>query len=192
VAISDTDTKGDPKQTDRLDNTPAMESVQPRQQTEKADETLTTSTHNPENAFATDGPSNSSNTSGTGVMPSVDADPTSCAQDIQKQQGADRPCENPSGGEGDVIRDSKQEAENAQKVDTSSPDSRTFAEAHGDSGNKALESADDGLQKSSLDNGTGENYIKSKGTKADGGDFDAAKPGAGREANRKNSSNLRI
>lgn len=32
--------------------------------------------------------------------------------------------------------------------------------------------------------GTGEEYIKSSGLKADGGDFDATKPGAGREADR--------
>jgi len=32
--------------------------------------------------------------------------------------------------------------------------------------------------------GTGEKYVKSSGLKADGGDFDATKPGAGREADR--------
>ncbi|KAI0123819.1 hypothetical protein BJ170DRAFT_96712 [Xylariales sp. AK1849] len=32
--------------------------------------------------------------------------------------------------------------------------------------------------------GTGEQYVKSTGVKADGGDFDATKPGAGREADR--------
>lgn len=32
--------------------------------------------------------------------------------------------------------------------------------------------------------GTGEQYVKSSGLKADGGDFDATKPGAGREADR--------
>lgn len=33
--------------------------------------------------------------------------------------------------------------------------------------------------------GTGEEYVKTSGLKADGGDFDATKPGAGREADRK-------
>lgn len=33
--------------------------------------------------------------------------------------------------------------------------------------------------------GTGELYVKASGLAADGGDFDAAKPGAGREADRK-------
>lgn len=43
---------------------------------------------------------------------------------------------------------------------------------------------DDGPQKESKGEGTGEKYIKSSGLKADGGDFDATKPGAGREADR--------
>lgn len=34
------------------------------------------------------------------------------------------------------------------------------------------------------DKGSGEQYIKSSGMKAEGGDFDATKPGAGREADR--------
>lgn len=33
--------------------------------------------------------------------------------------------------------------------------------------------------------GTGEEYVKSTGLQADGGDFDATKPGAGKEADRK-------
>lgn len=33
--------------------------------------------------------------------------------------------------------------------------------------------------------GTGEKYVKSSGLAADGGDFDASNPGAGREADRK-------
>ncbi|KAJ8129218.1 hypothetical protein O1611_g4413 [Lasiodiplodia mahajangana] len=32
--------------------------------------------------------------------------------------------------------------------------------------------------------GTGEQYVKTTGLQADGGDFDATKPGAGREADR--------
>lgn len=44
----------------------------------------------------------------------------------------------------------------------------------------AAAAADDGGK----DKGTGELYVKSSGLKADGGDFDATKPGAGREADR--------
>lgn len=39
-------------------------------------------------------------------------------------------------------------------------------------------------QKKKEEDGTGEQYVKSSGLKADGGDFDATKPGAGREADR--------
>jgi len=41
-----------------------------------------------------------------------------------------------------------------------------------------------GLQKHSHGSGTGEQWVKSSGMKADGGDFDAAAPGAGKEADR--------
>jgi hypothetical protein len=43
---------------------------------------------------------------------------------------------------------------------------------------------DDGPQKESHGEGTGEQYVKSSGMVADGGDFDASNPGAGREADR--------
>lgn len=42
----------------------------------------------------------------------------------------------------------------------------------------------DGPQKTSHGEGTGEKYVKTSGLAADGGDFDATKPGAGREADR--------
>lgn len=35
--------------------------------------------------------------------------------------------------------------------------------------------------------GTGEQWVKSTGVAAEGGDFDATKPGAGKEANRKST-----
>lgn len=43
---------------------------------------------------------------------------------------------------------------------------------------------EDGPQKESHGEGTGEKYVKSTGLRADGGDFDAANPGAGKEAER--------
>jgi len=49
-------------------------------------------------------------------------------------------------------------------------------EAEGGHGNEA--------KKTTESDGTGELYVKSKGLAADGGDFDASKPGAGREADR--------
>jgi hypothetical protein len=47
------------------------------------------------------------------------------------------------------------------------------------------EDEDSGVQKHSHGSGTGELYVKSSGLQADGGNFDASKPGAGREADRK-------
>lgn len=59
-----------------------------------------------------------------------------------------------------------------------------------DSESKFSGSAEDATPQSSNDNksgegkGTGELYVKTSGLAADGGDFDATKPGAGREADR--------
>ena len=47
---------------------------------------------------------------------------------------------------------------------------------------------DDKSSEEGHDAGTGELYIRSSGLKADGGDFDAAAPGAGREADRESLS----
>ncbi len=52
-----------------------------------------------------------------------------------------------------------------------------------DKSDKPLGSASHGA-KDEKSAGTGERYVKSSGVAADGGDFDAAKPGAGREADR--------
>ena len=42
----------------------------------------------------------------------------------------------------------------------------------------------EGMRRTSGSEGTGELWVKSSGMKADGGDFDASAPGAGREADR--------
>lgn len=62
----------------------------------------------------------------------------------------------------------------------------------GDDGGDDEDDDDDGPQKKSHGEGTGEKYVKSTGLKADGGDFDAANPGAGREADRMFSPSLSI
>ena len=53
-----------------------------------------------------------------------------------------------------------------------------------DQGGASAGGDDDGPQKESHGEGTGEKYVKSSGMKADGGDFDASNPGAGKEADR--------
>ena len=45
----------------------------------------------------------------------------------------------------------------------------------------------EGDEESHKSSGTGEQYVKSSGLQADGGDFDATNPGAGREADRKSN-----
>lgn len=87
------------------------------------------------------------------VEPSVGADFSSGHTQSQKEQGGDRPLEEPSGHQVDAVRGEKETAERQQ------------------AGGQASE-------------GTGELWVKSTGMAADGGDFDAAKPGAGREADR--------
>jgi hypothetical protein len=131
------------------------------------------------------------------------ADPSSAPQNTQKQQGADRPFDEPSSEEHDRIKETKKEAEDAAKVDTSGPGPKSLEEKASETGgmldagaggattgkveksSKAAGDNDDGPQKESHGEGTGEKYVKSSGMKADGGDFDAAKPGAAREADRK-------
>ncbi|KAH8790615.1 hypothetical protein BGZ57DRAFT_1000768 [Hyaloscypha finlandica] len=124
------------------------------------------------------------------------ADPSSAQQPTQKQQGADRPSDEPSSLEHERIKETKAEAEDAAKVDTTEAGPKTLDEKARDSGGvvgkgegkgKSGENEgeeEDGLQKESHGEGTGEKYVKSSGVVADGGDFDAASPGAGREADR--------
>lgn len=81
-------------------------------------------------------------------------------------------------------------SENPGKVDGPGPKplEEIARSGGGDAGNTAAKAnakeggadAEDNKSK-----GTGEQYVKTSGLAADGGDFDATKPGAGREADRK-------
>jgi len=66
------------------------------------------------------------------------------------------------------------------------PDTPNTSNQHVDKSGKAEgdDDDDDGPQKVSHGEGTGEKYVKSSGLNADGGDFDATNPGAGKEADR--------
>jgi hypothetical protein len=126
----------------------------------------------------TDKPSSAEDTTG---------DPSSAQQDTQEHQGADRPAAIPSSEEHERIKETKREAEDASKVDTSGPGPKSLEEKARESGGDlggGKEGEGDGLQKESHGEGTGELYVKSSGMVADGGDFDASRPGAGREADR--------
>jgi hypothetical protein len=86
---------------------------------------------------------------------------------------------------------------NPNKIDGPGPRplEQVAQEHHGDAGaaNKdeakasagaEEEDGEEGPQKKSHGEGTGEQWVKSTGLKADGGNFDASAPGAGREADR--------
>lgn len=90
---------------------------------------------------------------GTAVETSTGADPTSGQKPTPKQQGADRPTEDPD----------NQAGGKSNQPDAHKP--------------RPLGQEDNKESK-----GTGEKYEKSTGMAAEGGDFDASRPGAGREA----------
>jgi hypothetical protein len=171
-----------PKQTDGPGHTPATAPIRPEHDTDK---TGVTSANQPSTKFGDEKPSNANDSSGPGPEPSVGTDPASGAQDTQKHQAADRPEGEPSSDEHSGIQEAKREAEDAQKVDTSGPGPQPLSETH-KAGEGASSSGgdDDGPQKESHGEGTGQKYVKSSGLKADGGDFDAAVAGAGKEADR--------
>ncbi|KAI0166554.1 hypothetical protein GGR57DRAFT_29606 [Xylariaceae sp. FL1272] len=82
----------------------------------------------------------------------------------------------------------------AQKLDGPGPKPlNEVAKEHGGDAGNSDEAVDQSSKKedptedpndSKKSEGTGEQYVKSSGLQADGGDFDATKPGAGREADR--------
>ncbi|KAI9801172.1 MAG: hypothetical protein M1825_003446 [Sarcosagium campestre] len=117
---------------------------------------------------ATDGGSSDEIIGGGGVNPS-----STGQQPFQKQQGADRPNEEPSGENTDAILEKKEATEES----SSSSDPNNV-------GGKSDNSGESSEGKESKSEGTGTKWVKSTGLAADGGDFDATKPGAGREADR--------
>jgi len=163
-------------------NTSSTGPIRPEHDTDK---TGVTSAHQPTSATASDKPTSANDNSGAGAAPSIGAQPSSGAQNTQKQQGADRPHEEPDHGENQAIKDTKRDAEEAQAgVDTSGAGPQSLDEKDKGAAGSSSGGDDDGPQKKSTGEGTGEKYIKSSGMQADGGDFDAAKAGAGREAYR--------
>lgn len=124
-----------------------------------------------------------------------------------KHQGANAPQTGPSERrEHRAIRETKADAEAAARVEASGPGPRALSQG-GDPGGTTLgggaagagagggkrksmtghlpgEPGGGGLQKTSQGEGTGQEWVRSSGIKAEGGDFDATAPGAGKEANR--------
>ncbi|KAI3336814.1 hypothetical protein HD806DRAFT_528402 [Xylariaceae sp. AK1471] len=132
--------------------------------------------------------------------PSTELKAKSGPDDTSKGQGDTRspedPKTNPKSAPMDVDDSTNDEGVNeTPQVDGPGPKPLAdVAKEHGgDAGNNSTSSVDvtnkEEEEKKGEDDkheskGTGEEYVRSSGVKADGGDFDATKPGAGREADR--------
>jgi len=134
-------------------------------------------THSGGFSVAPNAPSSVTGAMGSGpaahVGPSVSAGLAHGTSVGQKHQGADRPTEEPS-SEHDHLGRRKSIPLVEGHPESSGP--RTHPEG------KKLPST--GVSGASSSEGTGEKYVKSTGLAAEGGDFDASRPGAGREADR--------
>ncbi|KAI1403967.1 hypothetical protein F4819DRAFT_484001 [Hypoxylon fuscum] len=124
---------------------------------------------------------------------SVPKDTTKGQNDVRDPED---PQTNPKSAPTDV-NDAEDGVNESQKLDGPGPKpiDEVAREHGGDAGKIGKDEAksapketeeedEDGPNAKSKSEGTGEQYVKSSGLKADGGDFDATKPGAGREAER--------
>lgn len=165
----------------------------------------TNTPNNPTNAAQGGAPDPLKDTDKTGVMASQPGDarkaedivpsesssnpgaaPASGAAPEFKQQGADKPKDAPTGEQEGAVKDTKDEAEDALKKRDPNDHSGEPMRIHDGSENKNSETQEEnGSQEQDKDSkGTGDQWVKTSGLAADGGDFDATKPGAGREAER--------
>jgi len=133
------------------------------------------------------GPNHSTSITGP-TDPADGADPSSGQKPFQKQQGGDRPTEAPSGEQKEAVKNVKDEGEELLKKRDPNDHSGEPMKMH--DGKEHTEEAEDGDHPGQEggtrhgEKGTGEEWVKTSGLQAEGGDFDAAKPGAGREADR--------
>lgn len=119
------------------------------------------------------------------------AAPASGAAPFAKQQGADKPNDAPSDEQVGAISRKTDDAEEILKRRDPNDHSGEPMHMHGgpeDHGWKERRTSivgnPGGQEHGKEPKGTGEQYVKSSGLAAEGGDFDATKPGAGREAYR--------
>lgn len=135
--------------------------------------------------------------------PSTNLKANSGPDDSSKAQNDTRspedPKTNPKTAPTDV-NDADEGVNEAPKLDGPGPKpiAEVAKENGGDAGNDSTSSIggknksqedvnEDGVEKKHDSEGTGEKYVRTSGLQADGGDFDATKPGAGKEADRKSS-----
>jgi len=177
-----------PQTTDAPGNTPSTAPIRSEHETDK---TGVTSAHNPTSGFSSDKPTSSNDTSASGPTPSVGAAPIGDKQTpltgSHSTHGAGELRNTQNTEETKAIRDTKDAAEDVQSKDTNAKGSGSTDLS--DLGGKGTpggmpDSIKKGLEAKSTGEGTGEQWVKSSGVKSEGGDFDATKPGAGREADR--------
>ncbi|KAF2798274.1 hypothetical protein K505DRAFT_267920 [Melanomma pulvis-pyrius CBS 109.77] len=131
----------------------------------------------------------SESSSNPGVVPS------SGAGISHKQQGADRPNDEPTGEQKGAVKESKEDAEDFLKtkdpndhsgepmhMHTGAGDGSTVPKTQAERRESTIGNPGGQEHGKETSEGTGEQWVKTSGMSADGGDFDATKPGAGREA----------
>jgi hypothetical protein len=107
-----------------------------------------------------------------------------------KLQGADRSTDAPTGEQLGAVRESKNEAENLLHRDPNDRSGEPMKMHGGSDFDQRRESKagnPGGQEHGKEAKGSGEQWVKTSGVAADGGDFDATKPGAGREADRRST-----
>lgn len=115
------------------------------------------------------------------------ADPASGQKPIQKEQGADRPLEEPAGELADADSEEKAKTEDTQAGEPPSgalPSTGVSDPLGTVTVNPGPEMDTSGIQTETKGSGTGEQYVKCTGPVADRGEFDASEPGADRKAHR--------
>jgi hypothetical protein len=110
--------------------------------------------------------------------PSVGADPSSGQKPFQKQQGGDRPNAAPEGAEEGAVKEQKDEGEELLKKrdpDDHSGEPMKMHDQSESTGDTGEHPGQEGGGEQGKEKGTGEQYVKSSGLAADGGDFDGEK-----------------
>ncbi|KAK6361620.1 hypothetical protein TWF730_005338 [Orbilia blumenaviensis] len=122
------------------------------------------------NTFSSSNEPNTGFGGSAGAQPSVSADPSSAQQDTPHHQGGDKPTAEP---------DTSSTGSGSSGVSGAGSMGGSVGGPGGPGGMKLPES-----DNKSKGEGTGTKYEKSTGLAAEGGDFDATRPGAAREAAR--------
>jgi hypothetical protein len=142
------------------------------------------------------GPSHTSTNAFQGGVPvvipseNIGVAPSSGGLAESKLQGADRPTDAPTGEQLGAVRESKNEAENLLYRDPNDRSGEPMKMHGGSDFDQRRESKagnPGGQEHGKEAKGSGEQWVKTSGVAADGGDFDATKPGAGREADRRST-----